>query len=171
MSISHQGNGSHPLPQNQADCIEVSENTAFVADLNTRRSLFVEDIYLAAKPNEAPIANDDFRRVKSSAFDRNGITYTGNVLINDVDPDGGKLRIIAVNGDPNLVGANRKIISGDTHKWTFLQLNADGSYRLRVGPVVGPPIGKTSARALQYTVEDEHGARDTAILRLYFSKN
>ncbi|MGG7565377.1 Ig-like domain-containing protein [Rhodovulum sp. DZ06] len=97
--------------------------------------------------NDAPDAVDDGFDVNSDG------TVSGNVVSGagaDSDPDAGAvLSVTAVNGTP-LTGAPIALPSGG-----ILTMNPDGTF-------VYDPNGASGTDSFTYTLEDEHGASDTA---------
>ncbi|MGF1464059.1 MAG: beta strand repeat-containing protein [Maricaulaceae bacterium] len=106
-----------------------------------------------ALASEPPIAEDD-------AFTLNqNQTLLGDVLANDVDPEGEPLIVTAVNGDPDLVGTAIDLAEGGV-----LTLNADGSVLFDPDGDFDLPAGESAVITVTYTVADPDGGSDEATL-------
>ena len=107
------------------------------------------DVQTDANPaeNDVPDANDD-----AAVTTKNTVT-TGDVLVNDTDPEGSPLSVTEVNGAP--VGSPVSTPSGGT-----LILAADGTYTYTPGDdFVG-------TETVTYTIDDGEGGTDTATIYL-----
>ena len=92
-------------------------------------------------PNRRPVAVADSVTVK------NGRTYRIPVLANDTDPDGDRVRLVKVG------------------KATHGKAKKSGSK-----VVYTAPKSWTGTLKVTYTIKDEHGARDKAVLRIVVEK-
>ncbi|MDE0723794.1 MAG: Ig-like domain-containing protein, partial [Alphaproteobacteria bacterium] len=92
--------------------------------------------------NDAPVANDD-----TAATDEDTPITIPNaqILANDFDVDGDTITITGVS---MITGSGNAV------------LNADGSVTFTPAPNYHGPV------EIEYTIEDEHGATDTAIIRV-----
>jgi len=104
--------------------------------------------------NSAPIAVDD------NVTTDEDTSLPGNVTVNDIDPDGDTLTVVAVNGNPGDVGAAFNLPSG-----AVLNQSADGSF------VYNPNgtrnylcVGEWFNDSYTYTVMDENATTDNATI-------
>ncbi len=101
-----------------------------------------------------PVAGDDEALVDREA----GPIATGNVLDNDVDPDGGTLTVASLDG---------AAVGGDVDGlYGVLRVESDGrfTYRADTGVLAGLGEGESLAESFTYTVADGNGGSDTGIL-------
>jgi VCBS repeat-containing protein/CshA-type fibril repeat protein len=113
--------------------------------------------------NDPPMATADAYDTTDSAGPPGGTPISGNVLLNDSDPDAGTvLQVVAINAGAGSVG-------GDTGG-TFgsLTLNADGTFSYAVdqgnATVVTLQRGESLTETFSYTISDGDGGRSTATL-------
>ncbi len=102
--------------------------------------------------NLAPQAADD------AAGIREGGRVAGDVLGNDLDPDGDPLTVVQVDG--RAPGAK---IVGD---WGWLKLGADGGWIYKATSAHALDPGEVAVDSFAYTVEDPFGARTAATLEI-----
>jgi VCBS repeat-containing protein len=85
------------------------------------------------------------------------VVYTDEVLLNDIDPDGDTLNVVAVNQDSNNVGMAITLPSGAS-----LTVEADGSFLYDPGNYFNYlHAGDTATETFDYTVSD--GERNTEV--------
>ena len=107
--------------------------------------------------NNAPVAQDDALR---AAADR---PASGNLLIDngagpDRDPDGDRIRIVRVNGEPLVAGERVTLASGAS-----LAVQPGGGYTYDPGRAFEAlPLGETARDTFTYTIRDPFGLRSTA---------
>ena len=105
--------------------------------------------------NLVPSAVDD-----SSSVGEDDASVAGNVLENDIDPDGDGFGVSAVNGEPANLGAP---VAG-SGAGSFV-IDADGSYSFVPGSDFQDlGSGETRSTQVVYTMQDDDGAEDTATL-------
>jgi len=107
------------------------------------------DVQLDSNPNEndAPDANDD------AAISQKNTPASGNLLGNDVDPNGDELSVTTVDGQSIATQIT-------TPNGGFLNVSADGSY------VYIPADDFVGTESVTYTIVDGEGGTDTATLLL-----
>ncbi len=107
--------------------------------------------------NRAPNAVNDL-----GATEQNNVVR-GNVLSNDVDPDGDRLAIVSVNGKL-MTGAGLSIPGSDGGTFT---INPDGTYVFTPGnQYQSLAQGETITTSISYTITDPSGATSTATLQV-----
>lgn len=107
--------------------------------------------------NLPPTAFDDTLTVNEDA----GATG-GNVLTNDIDPDGDGFAVSAVEGQTVVPGSPVTVTGSSGGTFT---INADGSYTFVAGPVFSDlQAGETRTTTIVYTIRDDDGGLDTATL-------
>jgi large repetitive protein len=123
--------------------------------------------------NDTPVAVNDTAAATEAGGTNNatpGSNGTGNVLTNDTDVDNGATTVVIEvrrgaaegSGTIGILGAGLAGLYGD------LTLNSDGSYTYVVNnsnaTVQALNTGATLTDSFNYTVADEHGATDIAVL-------
>jgi len=111
--------------------------------------------------NDQPQARADSDAISEDS----AVPATGNVLINDADPDAGStLRVSAINGGSGTVGG------ATAGGYGRLTLNADGTYSYvldNANPAVQAlKPGQTLSEVFQYTVSDGQGGSATTTLTI-----
>ncbi|PLP59418.1 hypothetical protein CYK37_08820 [Mesorhizobium loti] len=107
--------------------------------------------------NLPPTAFDDTLTVSEDA----GATG-GNVLANDIDPDGDGFAVSAVEGQAVAPGSPVTVAGSSGGTFT---VNADGSYTFVAGPAFADlQAGETRTTTIVYTIRDDDGGLDTATL-------
>jgi len=101
--------------------------------------------------NDAPDATDD------TAITQMNVPATGDVLVNDTDPNGDPLTVTEIDGQPVVPGTPTTVTlpSGST-----VEINDDGTYTYTPAP------GFSGTEELPYTIDDGNGGTDTATLHL-----
>ena len=115
--------------------------------------------------NSPPLPTDDlFSFVGGQNSD---VVYTDEVLLNDIDPDGDTLNVVAVNQDNNSVGMAIILPSGAS-----LTVEADGSF------LYDPEnyfnylhTGETATETFEYTVSDGQRNTDVATVTIVIEGN
>ncbi|AMC34710.1 retention module-containing protein [Janthinobacterium sp. B9-8] len=119
-----------------------------------------------ANTNDVPTTSDDSATIREDSTPN---PITGNVLSNDVDVDGDKLVVQAINNNATNVG---KAISG---QFGLLTINADGSYSYTLdnsNPRVNALNDRdTLSEKFSYTVSDGKGGTSTATLTINIQGN
>ncbi|MDW5416094.1 VCBS domain-containing protein [Iodobacter sp. CM08] len=114
-----------------------------------------------ANTNDAPNTNDDSANISEDSATN---PITGNVLSNDIDVDGDKLVVQAVNNNAANVG---KTING---QFGQLTISADGSYSYKLdnsNPRVNALNDRDSlSEKFTYTASDGKGGTSTATLTI-----
>jgi VCBS repeat-containing protein len=108
--------------------------------------------------NPPPVAVDDMGTLGENAVS------TGNVLVNDSDPDGDSLSVVSATymGQPITIGVPFTLPNG-----AVLTLNPDGSYVFDPKTAYdGLDVGESVLEAIQYTISDGEGGLATATLNL-----
>ena len=114
--------------------------------------------------NDVPVA------VENSYGTSEASLYSGNLLMDDSgagvdsDPDGDSLTVSAVNGQPSAVGTAIVLSSGAT-----LTVQTDGSFVYDPTTSSGfnaLAAGEVGVESFTYTIDDGHGASDTATVTL-----
>lgn len=101
-----------------------------------------------ADPNLGPAAADDAFRGDE------GAAIGGNVLTNDIDPDGDPLQVVGVNGG----AMTATLESGAT-----VSMRSDGTFDYRQnGAFAGLESGQTATDSFTYTASDGQGGTSTA---------
>ena len=107
-------------------------------------------------PNAQPIATAD-----EATLTEDG-TASGNLLVNDTDPDGDTLSVVAVNGQAANVDGVITLASG-----ARLTVAADGTYDYDPnGTFNGLSTGEAATDSFTYTVSDGRGGADTTVVTL-----
>ena len=108
--------------------------------------------------NNPPLPEDDIHSVDSGVDS----SVTENILMNDNDPDGDTLVIVAVNDSPDKVGAEFTLPSGAN-----VTLQPDGSYQYEpAGQFESLSHGETSSDTFEYTVSDGKGETEVATVTI-----
>ena len=111
------------------------------------RPASVSIIITGATHNQAPVVTDE-----SLSTSENG-SVVGNLLANDLDPDGDSLVVLEVNGQSIHVGTPIDLPSG-----ARLTVNSDGSYEyVTNGAFEGLNTGDVAGDSFSYTVSDGNG--------------
>ena len=104
--------------------------------------------------NVPPTAYDDFDGTTENSL------VIGNVLTNDIDPDGDQLVVSHVNGQPGSVGASTAGSHGG-----FFTINSDGSYTfIPSTDFDNLAVGETRSTSIFYTANDNNGGAVQAML-------
>ncbi|MDF1752926.1 MAG: Ig-like domain-containing protein [Verrucomicrobiales bacterium] len=111
-------------------------------------------------PNVDPGVYDD----NATLSEEDTAPVTGNVLSNDLDPDGDNITVSGVNGSSGLVGSS---VSGS---YGSIQINSNGEYSYNLNnadsAVQGLAVGETLIETFTYTANDGNGSSASATLTL-----
>ncbi|MDJ0946478.1 MAG: Ig-like domain-containing protein [Kiloniellales bacterium] len=123
-------------------------------DLKVRNFERVEVVIEEEEPGEntPPVAEDD------SFVAQEGNTMSGDLMVNDHDPDGHSLSVTEINGSAVTDGQEVTLGSG-----ALLTIGADGTFGYATnGQFETLGAGQTFTETFTYTVSDGHGGSATA---------
>lgn len=110
-----------------------------------------------------PVAGDDFSTI---SVDDPDLAITGNLLVNDVDPDGGTLFLRFVNG----IRVGDKGTDTIVGTYGTFKFNKDGTFTYTLDPtnpaVAALQPGETLTESLNYKISDGNGETDYALFRV-----
>lgn len=109
--------------------------------------------------NDAPTANGDSMTVSGSGLE------IENLLDDDSDPDGDELTVGDVNGVANLTSFAVTTDGGRLGQAIFDASTGDFAFDT-AGGFEGLAFGETDSATLNYTIEDENGARATSTVEI-----
>jgi autoaggregation protein RapA/B/C len=110
-----------------------------------------------------PVAGDDYAKIYVQDADHK---ITGNLLLNDVDPDGGSLFLRFVNG----IRVGDKGTDTIVGTYGTFKFNKDGTFTYTLDTsnpaVVGLAPGETLKESLNYKISDGNGETDFGLFTL-----
>src|SRR5262249_42105712 len=102
-----------------------------------------------------------YLKAKDDALWTSSSTVVGNVLVNDVDPSAGGLRVSAVNSSAANVGSTIQLASG-----ALLTVNPDGSFVYNPNGAFNWVGCDSAYDTFTYTITDSLGAQSTATVTI-----
>ncbi len=161
-SYSYTLDNSNPVVDALGDSDSLSETFSYTISDGDLTATAILTISILGR-NEAPVAVDDTNTIAEDSVP----AVTGDVLLNDSDPEFDPLTVSNVDGLPANVGSAVAGIYGS------LTLNSDGTYSYTLDnadpDTNALPDGALVSETFSYTIQDPSGASDTATLTIDIS--